>query len=92
MIDRYREGDLVRAMFSLTDTPEEYERLYLTSSSFKHGVDFFVRAVVPTYLRGLGVDAIHRDNEHAARIREVSARTTLDVDFENLDLRANDKE
>lgn len=68
--DKYRRGDVVRAMFAMTDTPEEYERLYLTSATFKSGVDVFVGSLVPIFLRGLSHEAITQDNRRDELVRE----------------------
>ena len=59
--DKYRRGDVVRAMFAVTDTPDEFERLYLTSASFKSGVDVLVGSLIPIFLRGLSHEADQRD-------------------------------
>lgn len=87
--DRYRTGDAVRAMFSMTDTPEEYERLYLTSASFKSGVDVFVGSMIPIFLRGMSVEA-HKQRhsfrelyEQISQVPEVHLNLT-GVDGESL--------
>ena len=72
--DKYRTGDLIRAMFSMTDTPEEYEHLYTMSATFKSGVDVFVGSLVPIFLRGLSHEAINQDNRRDEMVRETMSR------------------
>lgn len=47
---------------------DEQIRLYLESPTFKHGVDTFLRGVLPVFLEGLVQRAARDDAEFQARI------------------------
>lgn len=50
-----------RMVRDLLEGDPEYTRLFHTSASFRTGVEFIVRSMIPTFVKGLASEAAERD-------------------------------
>jgi len=70
---KFRERDVIRAIFETSENPELYGEMYLTNPYFKQSVDLMVRTFVPAMLHGIQ-DQARKAEERVGEALEANLR------------------